>query len=119
MVEPWFEPNHFGALYGSIAGGVGGSLGGILGALAGIFVPRGIGRSWILGAMYVFVAIGVAQLLFGTYAWIAGQPWGIWYGPLLCGFIYTAVIGPMIPMMKMRYRQAEERRMEAAALRKS
>ena len=117
MPEPWFEPNHFGAWYGALVGGVGGSLGGVLGALTGTLAPRGIGRPWVLGTMYFFVAAGVAQLLFGAYAWIAGQPWGIWYGPILCGVIFTAVIGGLIPVVRQRYRQAEDRRLEAEGLR--
>jgi len=117
MPEPWFEPNHFGAWYGALVGGVGGGLGGTLGALAGMLVPRGIGRPWILGTMYVLVAAGVAQLLFGIYAWICGQPWGIWYGPVLGGIIFTAVIGGLVPVARHGYRLAEERRLEAEGLR--
>jgi hypothetical protein len=117
MAEPWFDPNAFGGWYGGIVGGVGGSLGGLLGALAGSLAPRGVGRTWIIGAMYVLAAFGVSQLAFGAYAWLAGQPYGIWYGPVLCGVIFTTVVGGLIPMTKMRYRQAEERRIEAAALR--
>jgi hypothetical protein len=119
MAEPWFEPNHFGAWYGVIAGGVGGTLLGILGGLMGTLGPRGIGRSWILGSMYFFVSLGIAQLVFGFYALFAGQPWGIWYGPVGAGAVYTIVIGGLIPLGYWGYRQAEERRLEAEALRKS
>jgi hypothetical protein len=117
MSEPWFDPNTFGGWYGAIAGGVGGTIGGLLGAAAGNLAPRGIGRRWIIGAMYVMAMLGIAQLVFGVYAWFAGQPYGIWYGPLLCGFIFPVVIGGLIPTVRQRYRQAEERRIEAAALR--
>lgn len=119
MAQPWFEPNQFGAWYGSIAGGVGGTLGGILGASFGTLGPRGIGRTFILGSMYFFVLLGIAQLIFGVYAIIVGQPWGIWYGPVLCGAIFSIVMGPLIPFARSSYRQAEERRLEAEALRKS
>lgn len=117
MPEPWFDPNTFGAWYGSIAGGVGGTIGGLLGAAAGSLAPKGIGRSWILGAMTLMVTLGISQLAFGAYAWMVGQPYGIWYGPLLCGFIFTLVIGGLIPVVRQRYREAEERRIEAAGLR--
>lgn len=119
MAQPWFDPNQFGAWYGAIAGGVGGTLMGLFGALGGILVPRGIGRTWILGAMYLFLFLGIAQLVFGMYALIAGQPWGIWYGPVLCGVICSTVIGPLLPFAHWGYRQAEERRLDADALRKS
>jgi hypothetical protein len=119
MAEPWIEPNHFGAWYGTIAGEVGGTLGGLLGALSGTLAPRGMGRSWILGFMYVFVAAGIAQLLFGIYALLVGQPYGIWYGPMMCGTVYAVVVGSLIPVVWKRYRQAEERRLDAEALRNS
>ena len=61
----------------------------------------------------------IVQLILGLYALLAGQPYGIWYGPLLCGTIYTTVVGGLIPAVRLRYRQAEERRLEAEALRKS
>ncbi|HEY2883394.1 MAG TPA: hypothetical protein VGJ15_13190 [Pirellulales bacterium] len=117
MAEPWFDPVHFGAMYGSIGGGICGALGALIGTCGGILAPRGKGKTLVLGLMYLTVALGVAQLLFGIYALCAGQPWAIWYGPVLCGFIATVVVTPLIPMFRMRYRQAEERRIEAEALR--
>jgi hypothetical protein len=119
MAEPWFDPSQFGAWYGTIAGGVGGTLGGVVGGLAGMLAPRGIGRRWILGLMYAIVALGLAQLSFGVYALLAGQPWGIWYGLVLCGSIYTVVLGALIPIVRLRYREAENRRVEAEGLRSS
>jgi hypothetical protein len=119
MVQPWFEPNEFGAWYGTIAGSGAGLLGGVVGTLAGVMGPRGIGRKWILGLMYGGVALGLLQLLFGIYALLAGQPWGIWYGPVLCGAMPTIVFGALTPVVRLRYRQAEERRVEAEGLRKS
>lgn len=119
MSEPWYDPNMFGALFGSIVGGGGGSLAGILGALAGTLAPRGIGRPWILGAMWCFVAVGIALFGLGLYALLMGQPFGIWYGPLLSGVIFTIVVGCLIPVVRMRYRQAEERRLQAEGLRGS
>lgn len=118
MAEPWFDPNHFGALYGSIAGGACGVLGGALGALTGILAPRGIGRPWILGGYYIALALGSASLIFGLYALAAGQPLHIWLWPFQVGAILLVVFGGLLPVVKARYRQAEERRFEAEALRK-
>lgn len=119
MAEPWFDLNQFGAWYGSIAGGGGGTLCGIVGALGGTLAPRGIGRRWILGLMYGLVVAGIAQLTFGIYALAVGQPYGIWYGPVLGGTVMTLVVGVLIPVVRWRYREAEERRVEAEGLRKS
>jgi hypothetical protein len=119
MAEPWFDPVWFGALYGAIGGGVGGTLGGLLGAAAGVCAPRGIGRPWILGGMKLVVAVGFASLAFGLYAWSDGQPWGIWYAPVLTGVILSLVTGCLIPVVRRRYDEAEARRMQAADLRQA
>lgn len=117
MVEPWFDPMYFGAYYGAIVGGGGGALIGVLGGAIGYCASRGVGRRWIIGAMVAVVALGVAQLAFGAYAWFAGQPYGIWYPPLMCGVVFTVVTGSLIPVIQAQYRKAEERRIEAGALR--
>ena len=117
MAEPWFDPIRFGVYYGVIVGGGGGSIIGIFGGVIGYCASRGVGRRWILGFMQTVVALGVAQLAFGAYAWFAGQPYAIWYPPLMSGVVFTMVMGPLIPVIKARYREAEERRIEAGALR--
>ncbi|MFQ5506159.1 MAG: hypothetical protein ACE5F1_15405 [Planctomycetota bacterium] len=118
-VEPWFDPNRFGAWYGSVAGGGGGVIGGTLGALGGWLAPKGKGRSFVIGGMFCMLVFGLANLAFGITALVLGQPYGIWYGGLLCGVIFTAVTASLIPVMNKRYRQAEQRRMEAEDLRRS
>jgi len=119
MAEPWFDPNQFGAWYGSIAGSLGGLMGGVVGVLAGTLVPRGKGRRFLLGLMVTFVVLGIAQFAFGMYALAMGQPYGIWYGPVLCGAVTTIVVGTLIPVIRARYREAEVRRVEAEGLRSS
>jgi hypothetical protein len=119
MSQPWCDPNTFGMMYGAIGGGVGGTLGGLLGAAAGYLAPRGKGRGFVLGAMGLFVALGVVQLVLGIIAVSTGQPYGIWYPMLLCGFIMSVVIGCLIPVVRSRYSQAERRRLDAEAIRRS
>jgi len=119
MAEPWFNEIWFGTLYGSIVGGGGGSLGGVLGALAGVLAPQGKGRGLILGGMYTMVVFGVLSLVFGLVALFAGQPYGIWFAPVLAGVIFVAVAGGLIPVIRRRYAEAEHRRLEAAAVRQS
>ena len=102
-------------------------MGGIGGTLCGILGERRPGCSrlvasvgaWILGTFYTIAAAGVLQLLLGLYAVVVGQPWEIWYGPVLGGFIFTTVIGGLIPLVRHRYQEAEDRRILAEALRKS
>lgn len=118
MMEPWFDPIKFGALYGGIGGGVLGALGGILGAVAGALAPKGKGRVFILGGFALLMWIGVANLALGIYALIERQPYAIWYPLLLIGAILTAVTGSLRPMIRKRYEEAEMRKMDAAAFRR-
>lgn len=118
MTEAWFDPVRFGALYGAIGGGGLGVIGGVVGAMAGYFAPRGKARGFILGAFTCLLIVGVAHLVVGVYALVTGQPYGIWYALLLTGVILSAVMGGLLPVVRMRYAQAESRRMEAAALRR-
>lgn len=119
MAEPWFNPTTFGIAFGVIGGGVGGTLGGLLGAAMGYFAPRGKARGFVLTSTWVFIVAGVCSPLFGLYALVAGQPYGIWYPPTLVGIIDTALFGSLLPMVRARYRQAEERRIDARGLRRT
>lgn len=119
MAEPWFDPQTFGAWFGAIAGGGLGALCGTLGAAAGVFAPRGVAKRFVLGAWYVMLAIGLLLLLAGAYAIVGGQPWVIWYGPVLSGVIVLIVMGGLLPVIRMRYREAEHRKIDAHGLRAS
>ena len=119
MTEPWFNENVFGALYGAVGGSLCGVIGGTLGGLAGWLAPKGKGRTWILGGMIAFMGLGLLNLAFGIFALVVGQPYGIWYGPLLLGVLCTVLPGCLLPVIRRRYQEAEERRLQAATLRQS
>jgi hypothetical protein len=119
MSEPWFNPETFGPWFGAIGGGVGGSLLGCLGALAGLLIPKGRGRAVVLGGFALFLVIGVALAAFGVVALVAGQPYAIWYEPLLMGLLMAGLCGVFLPMCRSFYAQAERRRMDAESLRNS
>lgn len=117
MIEWWTA--HDGNLYGAIGGAALGVLGGCLGAAAGWFAPRGRQRGLILGSMLVLVIAGVAMLGTGLMALAQKQPYHVWYPLILGGGILTLVMGPLIPVINIRYRQAEARRMDAEGIRRS
>jgi MFS family permease len=119
MTEPWFDPIRFGALYGGIGGGLLGGLGGTLGALAGTLAPKGKGRTLILGAFTLMIFVGAGHLVIGLYALSVKQPYGIWYPLVLIGGILTIVCGALRPVVRKTYEQAEARKMDAAAFRRS
>jgi hypothetical protein len=117
MAEPWFDPNVFGAYFGAIGGGVGGTLGGLWGALAGWLAPRGKAKLLVVGLGWLILTAAVGCLGLGVYALTAGQPYGIWYPPLLVGIVIPSVVGGLLPMVYRRYRQADQRKMQAEEFR--
>lgn len=102
MSDPWFNPTQFGAWYGTIAGCSLGLLGAIAGTLAGVLIPKGKGYALIPRLMKAAIAICALQLTFGVFAIVCKQPWGIWYPPLLVGFIGVTVFGLQLPMIRRR-----------------
>lgn len=116
-MTPWFDPNTFGGLYGAIVGGGGGTLFGIFGAVAGMLASRGQGRAFVFGGLLLFLVVGLANLAVGVYAVIMRQPYGIWYPLVLVGFIMTLLSSIFLPVMRLRYAQAEARRMSAEQFR--
>ena len=63
------------------------------------------------------IGFGFVSLTLGIYAWATGQPYGIWYPLALLGFISCAVFGGLFPMILRRYRNAEQRKIDAQGLR--
>ncbi len=119
MAEPWFDPNEFGTWFGAIGGGVGGTLAGLLGAAIGTLLPMGKGRGFILAAMALFLILGIVMLGVGVYALIEGQPYGIWYGLVLLGGMFTFLFGVGLPMVRAGYQMVEQRKLDAEALRRA
>ena len=112
MIEQWFDPNRYawipGTAYGLAAG--------LMGGLVGWLVPRGRARSFILRAWFAVWAVAIVLLVVGIAALASGQPWGIWFGLLLPGAIGTLVVGANSIVILKRYREVEERRLEAKDL---
>jgi hypothetical protein len=114
----WFsqqEAGLIGGLLGGILGGVG--VGGT-GALIGICAPRGKLKRFVITLQSMWVVLGVAFIGVGLYANFTGQPSHVPFVFLLPGFIMAAIMGAMLPVTLMRYRQAEQRKLEAEELRR-
>lgn len=113
----WFDNSEAG-LVGGIGGAAVGVLAGVYGALTGVLAPRGIGRRAMLTAHVILIVLGVCGLGVGVYALAAGQPYHVWYPFVLMGFVLTAVLGGLLPVVRRRYDEAEQRRIDAEALRR-
>lgn len=105
-----------------IIGGIGGAAIGMVGAAIGsmsFLIVRGKGKPVIVGVMASMVLLGVVLLVAGVVAAVQGQPKHVYYPLLLGGFIASCVFGTLTPVVVMRYRAAEVRRLQAEELRRS
>lgn len=109
MNDPWFDPNRWAWLPGTLLG----CLGGLWGSLAGVLAPQGKARRVVIGFGELLLWLSAALLAAGLIALFAGQPYGVWYGLGLAGLVGTLALGPVLPLVRKRYREAEERRMQA------
>lgn len=114
-VEPWFRN---GAMLGAILGSSVGVFGGTYGTLAGILAPRGKAKSLIFAMHWTGVALGLALIAVSIAALSLGQPYVVWYGLGLPGVILTLVLLPLTGVIKQRYREAEQRRLEAESFKR-
>jgi hypothetical protein len=105
MTEPWFDPNHYAWIPGTLLG----ILGGTWGALVGTLAPRGKGKALVLGSLAVLLVASAISLVIGFVALLAGQPYGVWYGLVLPGFLGITMLGSLSRVAIMAYRQAEAR----------
>ncbi len=62
------------------------------------------------------LAVSALCLLFGLMRLLQGQPMATWHPYLLFGGICTLIMGIILPMVHIRYGQAEMRRIEAMDL---
>jgi hypothetical protein len=97
---------------GGWLGGVIGCLGGLfgcLGGLAGSLAYRGKARGFSFGVLYVMTVLGILSLLGGLSALAVRQPYHVYFPLLLTGLLFGALGLGLIPTMRKRYEQAEER----------
>jgi len=108
MNTPWFDPN-----LAWIPGTVIGIIGGLFGGTIGILMPLSRLKKRLLGIRYIKTAYilllgwSVAMLLAGITALISGQPYGVWYGLGLAGFIGVIVFGSLFPLIFLLPKQIE------------
>ena len=111
MSAPWFDPT-----WAWLPGTAFGVIGGLWGSLVGVLAPRGKGKGLIVATYAVLMVAGVAMLMAGLYGLIDDQPYGVWYGLLLPGVITLLVLGPLGLVARLRYREAEFRKMHATEM---
>ena len=117
MTAWWTETT--GTILSAYGGAGVGIIGGLFGTAVGVLAPRGVGRQVITAAQYALTAVGVVVLGLGLTGLVTGQPYHVWYPPTLVGGVMAAVIGGLIPAVRQRYREAEQRKLEAESIRRA
>lgn len=112
-MTPWFDEQTAGLVGGLLGAGVGTVFGGIGGGVGGPLAAMGKARAFVLGIFYFGLAVGVGLAITGLAALVMGQPWWVWMSFLLPGVVSAGVMGGLLPVVKMRYRQAEQRKLDA------
>lgn len=115
--EPWFtNVGLVGAIVGSAVGVLGG---GVYGPLVGSLAPLGKARGFVYAYHWMLVIVGLCLLVVGVVAMVTGQPFpivAVLGGP---GLLLLTILLPLTPVLNMRYRQAEQRRLEAEEFRQT
>jgi hypothetical protein len=112
MNEAWFDAS----LYAWIPGTLLGVLGGTWGGLSGVLAPQGKAKGFVMGCWGVLMVYCLVLLVAGVVALAQGQPYGIWYGLGFPGLLGLLLLGSLIFVVRLRYQQAEARRMQAKDL---
>ena len=115
-MEAWWTAQQAGYI-GAIGGGAVGLIGALVGSMSFLIV-RGKAKPFMVGVFAAVIAFGIAALCVGIAAIVMKQPYHVWYPPTLGGFIATCLFGALLPVILIRYRQAEARRLEAEQLRR-
>ncbi len=115
--DPWVS-QEVATLFGAYGGAGVGVLGAVIGTLGGLLAPRGQARGLVLGLLLGQGLLGVVLLVAGVVALIAGQPYAVWYAPLLIGGLCAGLGFGLRPVMAKRYHEAENRKIEAETLRR-
>lgn len=115
-MTPWWT-EQVGAYIGAFGGASAGVFGGAFGAAVGVLAPRGKCKGVVMGFHFGLVAIGAVAGAAGVAALAMGQPRHVYYPLLLGGGILTIVLGSLVPVVQQRYREAEERRLNAKLMR--
>ena len=105
---PWWSTS-VGGIIGGAFGIVFGCLGGVIGWLS----HKGKARAFVMATVKTMFGVGTASLVLSVVALVCGQPYAVYYPPLLVGILLTILPLGLLGAVRKMYEQAELRKMEA------
>ena len=100
--EEWWSESQAAWLGGWVGGSVG-----VLGAVYGVVAGLGLLRRFMLTLTLALTCLGAVSVVAGIAAVVTGQPYHVYFLPLLIGGIVTLLCGANYPALKRRYEQQE------------
>lgn len=113
----WFDTSTAGTVGGLLGAAFGVVFGGVGGTAAGVLAPRGKAKAFVVGLFVATAVFGLACVIAMLVAWLDGQPRHVLWAFLLPGVMGLIMPPSLLPMVLQRYREADNRRAEAAAIR--
>lgn len=117
-MSTWFTPqeaNHIAGVMGGLIGAIGGGVGG---PMMGVLAPKGRLKWLVVGFQSFWILLGLGLLVTAGVAALQEQPGYVIHPFLLVGFVTTAIMGGLLPVTLLRYREAEKRRLDAEEFRR-
>lgn len=116
-MDPWFDSQTAG-LIGTIIGvGLGAGFGGIGGGVGGPLAGMGKAKGLVLGIFAAGLLIGLGLAITGVVALVMSQPYHVWFVFLMPGVAATLIFGFLLPVIRAQYARADQRKVDAAAIR--
>ncbi|MEO1008147.1 MAG: hypothetical protein AAFX79_06250 [Planctomycetota bacterium] len=113
----WFDEQTAG-IVGAIIGVVlGAGFGGLGGGIGGPLAAAGRARTLVLGVFAAGILMGLGLAATGLLALVLEQPWHVWFVFLMPGITSTLIFGILLPVIRKRYDEADQRRVDAQAIR--
>ena len=78
--------------------------------IIGVLAPKGKGRTLVMGVHLGLLLSCCGLLGIGVAAFVAGQPWGVWYWLGFPGLLGVVTFGPLTWVVRWQYTQAELRK---------
>lgn len=116
-MDPWFTEQTAGMVGTIIGVGLGAGFGGIGGGVGGPLAGMGKAKGLVMGIFVLGLLIGLGLAVTGVIALVMGQPWHVWFVFLMPGVAATLIFGCLLPVIRAQYVRADQRKVDAAAIR--